>query len=61
MPKDLWHNNGTYSLNIKVFGSNSNTVAGYASLVCQNKTDNSFQIKMSNSSCNSVVVSFKLK
>lgn len=59
--KDLWHNNGTYSLNIKVFRDNSNTVAGYASLVCQKKTDNSFQIKMSNSSCNSVVVSFKLK
>ena len=60
-PKDLWHNSGTYAITIRAFSGNGNAVAGYASLVCQNKTDNSFQIKMSNSSCNSVVVSFKLK
>lgn len=61
IPRTLWHNSGAYPLNIKAFQNNSNVVVGYASLVCQNKTDNSFQIKMSNSSCNSVVVSFKLK
>ena len=61
VPKDLWHNSGTYAITIRAFSGNGNAVAGYASLVCQNKTDNSFQIKMSNSSCNSVVVSFKLK
>ena len=61
IPKDLWHNSGTYAITIRAFSGNGNAVAGYASLVCQNKTDNSFQIKMSNSSCNSVVVSFKLK
>ena len=61
VPKDLWHNSGTYNITVRAFGGTSNTVAGWARVVCQNKTDNSFQIKLLSQDCNSVVVSFKLK
>lgn len=61
MPKDLWHNSGTYAVTIRAFVGNGNTVAGWANLVCQNKQASSFQINLKSQSCNSVVVSFKLK
>ena len=61
VPKDLWHNSGTYAVTIRAFAGNGNTVAGWANLVCQNKQANSFQINLKSQSCNSVVVSFKLK
>lgn len=61
VPKDLWHNGGTYNIYIRAFSGGGNTVAGWARVICQNKTSNSFQIKFVEQSCNSVVVSFKLK
>lgn len=61
VPQALWHNNGTYTINVKVLGSNGNTVIGWARVVIKNKTSNNFQIEMTSQDCNSVVVSFKLK
>lgn len=61
VPKDLWHNSGTYSIRLRSFSGATNTISGWAIVVCQNKTNSNFQIKMTSQDCNAVVVSFKLK
>lgn len=61
VPKDLWHNSGTYGIRVRAFASNGNTVAGWAQIACQNKTENNFQIKLLSQDCNAVAVGIKLK
>ena len=61
IPGDLWHNSGTYDISLRTFSGATNEISGWAVVVCQNKTNSNFQIKMTSQDCNAVVVSFKLK
>ncbi len=62
IPQIAWHVEGTYELIVEALVKGSQK--GFASLICQNKKTNSFEITLKSDSRNSftaVVVYYKLK
>lgn len=61
IPKKLWHSSGTYKVIIQALQEVDGARIGYATLVVQNKTDNSFEIHVVTGSFTNIVVAYKLK
>lgn len=61
IPKEFWHNSGTYQMVINAYSEADGNRKGYVTLIVQNKTDTSFEIYVSSGSYTNVTIAYKLK